>query len=57
MTIAEWLNEAKADAMRRGLPELAPILETLAKAIEDLRAAAWNDHADGETPREDEVRL
>ena len=46
MTIAEWLEEAKADAERRGLPELAPILETLAKATEALRAADWNDRAD-----------
>lgn len=55
MTLAEWLEHAKADALRRGLPELAPILETLAKSTEALRAADWNDHADDETSRDDEA--
>ena len=32
MTIDEWLEAATADAERRGLPELKPILETLARA-------------------------
>lgn len=56
MTVAEWLKEAKADALRRGLPELAPLLEGLARATDALRAADWNEHADGELPREGEVR-
>ncbi|MCA1587047.1 MAG: hypothetical protein LC791_20520 [Acidobacteria bacterium] len=51
MTIAEWLEQSKADAVRRGLPELAPLLETLAEASAALRAADWNDEADGVTPR------
>ena len=46
MTIAEWLAEAKADAEKRGLPELAPMLDGLAKATEQLRKADWNDTAD-----------
>ena len=50
MTIAEWLAMAKADAERRGLPELVPMLEGLAQATERLRAADWNDNADKETP-------
>ena len=29
MTIAEWLAAAKADAEKRGLPELIPMLEGL----------------------------
>jgi hypothetical protein len=37
MTIAEWLEAACADAERRGLPQLAPILETLARSTERLR--------------------
>lgn len=53
MTIAEWLAEAKADAERRGLPELIPMLEGLAKATERLRAADWNDNADKDTPHDD----
>jgi hypothetical protein len=44
MTIAEWLETAKADAEQRGLPELIPMLEGLAQATERLRAADWNDN-------------
>ena len=47
MTIDAWLSAAIADAERRGLPELKPILETLARATAALRAADFNDHADG----------
>jgi hypothetical protein len=43
MTIADWLAVAKADAAKRGLPELIPMLEGLAKATEQLRKADWND--------------
>jgi hypothetical protein len=45
MTIGEWLEAAKADAEKRGLPELIPMLESLAQATERLRAADWNDDA------------
>jgi len=45
MTIDAWLQAATADAERRGLPELKPILETLARATTALRAADFNDHA------------
>ncbi len=50
MTLVDWLEQAKADARRRNLPELAPLLESLATATETLRAAEWLDHADGPTP-------
>lgn len=53
MTIAEWLAQAKADAEKRGLPELIPMLDGLAKATEQLRAADWNDNPDKDTPRDD----
>lgn len=46
MTIAEWLDEAKADAEKRGLPELIPMLDSLAQATARLRAADWNDNPD-----------
>jgi hypothetical protein len=49
MTVAEWLAQAKADAEKRGLPDLIPALEGLAKATEQLRAADWNDRADRDT--------
>ena len=45
MTIETWLAAAIADAEKRGLPELKPILETLARATRALRAADFNDHA------------
>ena len=45
MTIESWLQAAIADAERRGLAELKPILETLARATRALRAADFNDHA------------
>ena len=45
MTIESWLQAAIAVAERRGLPELKPILQTLARATKALRAADFNDHA------------
>ena len=45
MTIEAWLQAAAADAERRGIPELKPILETLARATAALRAADFNDRA------------
>jgi hypothetical protein len=50
MTIDEWLQSAIADAERRGLPALKPLLETLAAATKALRAADFNDRADGGQP-------
>jgi hypothetical protein len=52
MTVAEWLEQAVADAVRRGLPELSPLLESLAAATTSLREADWNTPADGDTPRD-----
>jgi len=49
MTIDAWLQAAVADAERRGLPELKPILEALARATTALRAADFNDHAGGQS--------
>jgi hypothetical protein len=39
MRVDDWLRAAAADAERRGLPELAPLLETLARSTAALRAA------------------
>ncbi len=44
-----WLEDAVADARRRGLPELEPLLTGLAQATAQLRAADWNDDAGDET--------
>ena len=47
MNIDAWLKAAIADAEKRGLPELKPILEGLAKSTATLRAADFNDDASG----------
>jgi hypothetical protein len=47
MTIESWLQAAIADADRRGLPELKPLLETLARTTTVLRAADFNEDASG----------
>jgi len=39
MTAEDWLAIASTDAERRGLPELIPVLQSLAEAISRLRAA------------------
>jgi hypothetical protein len=46
MTIDDWLKLSQTDAERRGVPELKPILEALARATTALRAADFNVHAD-----------
>ena len=48
MTVKAWLEMAIHDAERRGLPELKPLLEALAKATSSLRTAEWNADATGE---------
>ena len=48
MTVQEWLTAATADAERRGLPELKPVLESLARATESLRKADFNEDASGQ---------
>lgn len=39
MSIEDWLKSACADADRRGLPELKPLLENLARSMAALREA------------------
>lgn len=57
MQVDDWLAAAIADAERRGLPELKPLLETLARSTANLRKAdgALRDEeaaaAPDETPR------
>jgi hypothetical protein len=50
MTIEDWLYAAIADAERRNLPELRPLLEALARTTRALRAADFNDDASGSAP-------
>jgi len=47
MTVDQWLEASQADADRRGLPALKPLLEGLARMTRALRAADFNDRADG----------
>lgn len=47
MTIELWLKAAIADAERRGLPELKPLLEGLAQSTKVLRAAQPGGDAHG----------
>jgi hypothetical protein len=42
MTIDNWLAAAMTDAERRGLPELKPLLEALARAARALREAGFD---------------
>jgi hypothetical protein len=42
-----WRDWAVADAKRRGLAELVPMLEGLAASIARLRAGDWNEEAGG----------
>lgn len=42
----DWRRAVLADAERRGLPELASLIEMLAAATAWLRAADWNERAD-----------
>ena len=45
--IQAWLAQALADARRRGLAELEPLLESLGHAVAAIRDADWNDEARG----------
>jgi len=56
MTIEQWLEDSKQDAYRRKLPELADLLEGLARATAALRDADWNDDASGRREGEDEAQ-
>jgi hypothetical protein len=47
LTIKMWLENATHDADRRGLPDLKPLLEALARATSALRTADWNGDATG----------
>jgi len=47
MTPDDWLESARADAGRRGLPDLRAALDGLARAAGLLRAADWNEDASG----------
>ena len=45
MHITDWLKAAIEDAERRGLPQLKPLLESLARSTAALRAEDRADRA------------
>ncbi|MDA1183866.1 MAG: hypothetical protein O2930_04365 [Acidobacteria bacterium] len=47
MKTTSWLEDAVRDADRKGLPDLRPLLESLARATTALRSADWNLAAAG----------
>ncbi len=55
MTIEQWLEDARMDAFRRQLPDLAALLEGLAKSTAVLRAADWNEDATGRNDADEDV--
>lgn len=46
MDVERWLEAAKADALKRGVADLPALLDALAAATRQLRAAPWNERAD-----------
>lgn len=50
-SVDEWKAWAIADARRRGLDALIPLLEGLAGATARLRATAWSQAPDVDSPR------
>ena len=50
MSVERWLDGARRDVEARGLPEVAPLLESLAAALQQLRRADWNLPADAPLP-------
>lgn len=43
--VTAWRDWAKADAERRGLPQLAPLIDGLSTTVARLRAGDWNHDA------------
>ena len=53
MQLDDWFEHARRDAVRRGLPDLDPLLDMLCKATRALRAADWARTGDPGTPGDD----
>ena len=53
MKIADWLAAACADADKRGLSELKPLLESLARSTTALRLADAAGQENGDEPSAD----
>ena len=51
--IDTWREIVKRDAVRRGLPDLVPLLDMLVDGTATIREADWNDAADEEATAPD----
>src|SRR5690606_13559372 len=40
--VADWLDHARGDALRRGLDDLVPLLENVARSMTVLRTTDWD---------------
>src|SRR4029453_10339318 len=49
--LPEWFDTARADAERRGLGHIVPVLEALRASGERLRQAPWAEHATARVAR------
>lgn len=54
MDVSSWLEKACADAEARGLSELTPLLETLARSTQALRDADEELQHPAMTPADDD---
>jgi hypothetical protein len=50
--IAAWLAAAVEDARRRGVPQLEPLLRSLARSTAALRATAWQESVAARLPQD-----
>jgi hypothetical protein len=50
VTVEAWLRAAAADAGRRGLHELTPLLESLARSMTALRSFEFSGEPTGRQP-------
>jgi len=58
MTVDAWLSSTVADAEGRGLPQLVPLVQTLARSTTALRAADVEfNHPAADYADEPEIRL
>lgn len=53
MQLDDWIDHARRDAERRGLPDLEPLLDMLWRATRALRAADWARTGDAATAGDD----
>jgi hypothetical protein len=50
--VAAWLAAAVDDARRRGIPQLEPLLRSLARSTAALRATDWQESVGARLPKD-----